>query len=79
MRAAALSRALVDRISYDLKYDGIKVGFTPTRNCYEPVNVDRARLRAEISFTYVSVGSRIPLRFTADRAGPSHGLSTEER
>lgn len=47
-----LARALGDRISYDQKYDGIKVGFTPSWNGYEPVNVDRSYARGFPLHTY---------------------------
>lgn len=40
--ASERESALQDRISYDQKYDSIKVAFTPSRNGYEPVNVDLA-------------------------------------
>jgi len=46
------SRALGDRISYDQKYDSIKVGFTPPWNGYEPVNVDRGYARGFPLHTY---------------------------
>jgi len=37
----SLSLSLQDRISYEQKYEGIKVAFTPFWNGYEPLNVDR--------------------------------------
>lgn len=65
-------RARSDRISLrGLKYDSIKVGFTASRNGYEPVNVDRALARARGFFPHVCTYTRsIPLGFTSNGGPP---------